>query len=334
MNNSLVSILMPVYNAAPYLDACLASIVAQSYPFWELIAVDDFSTDNSPEIIDEWEQKDSRIQLIKNTEKGIVPALQNAFECAKGKLITRMDSDDLMPQNKLELFVQAIGNSRSLLVTGKVNYFSNLGEVSEGYSRYEEWINKLVDNRSHWEFVYRECVIASPNWLVHREFFEKCISFGQLKYPEDYDLVFQWHKFGLTIKGIDEITHLWREHPARTSRNSDVYQQKSFFKLKTHYFIENELSGGDSVQLVGAGQKGKIVAEILIEHQIDFTWFDLNAGAYKGKVFGKSIVDVNGLEESRKTILTVWPKEEYLQKQITSFLNNKGLHSGENYWLF
>ncbi|NOQ74417.1 MAG: glycosyltransferase [Crocinitomix sp.] len=328
-----ISIIMPVYNAEIFLDDCIKSIVSQTFTDWELIIVNDYSTDASNALLIEWSKKDARIQLLQNTAKGIIPALQLAFEHSCGKFITRMDADDLMPIEKLELFAKQAQIHPNSIITGKVAYFSE-DKVSEGYLRYEMWLNKLIDQKKHWKAVYRECVIASPNWLVKRSCFEKDFSLSDLIYPEDYDMVLKWYEKGYDIAGIQEITHLWHEHPKRTSRNSENYQQKAFFKLKTERFIQLELEPSEKIQLIGAGIKGKLVAKELDKQEVDYDWFDFNADKKANDANSIVIQELAHVKTHLKTILTVWPETENLNKQVVQFLDQKGLVFGENCWLF
>jgi glycosyltransferase involved in cell wall biosynthesis len=323
---------MPVHNTADFIDECLDSIIAQTYTNWELIAVDDFSTDKSSAILNEWAAKEPRISVLKNSQKGIIPALELAFKNSKGNYISRMDADDKMPANKLELLMRAMPLDKKTIVTGMVQYFSD-SPVSEGYKRYETWLNSLVSAKNHWQNIYRECVIASPNWLVHRWCFEECFGFESLKYPEDYDMVFKWFDHGFSIVAVPEVTHYWREHAQRTSRTVEAYQQKAFFQLKTNAFIKHHPTC-NNFQLIGAGEKGKLVAAILIEHKIDFEWFDLNSTRFNTLILGKEIQDVDQIQPNIISILTVWPDDSKMQVAITEFIHQKGLEFGRNCWLF
>ncbi len=321
MSNPLISILMPARNSSKYVAETIHSIQGQTFTNWELIIVDDFSSDETFKICGELAQTDKRIKVLRNIDKGIVPALNMAFENSGGSYITRMDSDDLMPINKIAFFVKAITDSRKEVITAKVKYFSE-NEVSRGYQDYEKWLNERIDLRDHYKHVYRECVVASPNWMVHRSCFENDIKLAQLSYPEDYDMVLKWYKHSYSISVVDELTHLWREHPERTSRNSDHYQQKAFFHLKTERFLEIEKPR--KVQLVGSGVKSKLVATVLEENDIPFTQFS----------FDNKFMDIQELKAEIQTIQTAWPKNKLLQTEIEEFLNSKGLFFGENCWLF
>ena len=99
MQQSLISIITPFKNTAAYLEDCINSILKQSYTNWELLIVDDHSTDNSYKIVETFAANDSRIQLFKNKGFGIIDALQIAFKHSKGNFVTRMDSDDIMLPN-------------------------------------------------------------------------------------------------------------------------------------------------------------------------------------------------------------------------------------------
>lgn len=315
-----------------YLQECIDSIISQSHSDWELIAVNDFSTDNSFEMLSDYAKKDDRIKVFNNHRKGIVPALSLAFSKSSGEFITRMDADDRMTQKKLELLKSALDNDKSI-ATGKVKYFSDK-PISEGYLGYENWLNARIDNDDHWKFVYRECVIASPNWLVKRDCFEKDIDLNDLEYPEDYDMVLKWYGLGYDIVSCPELTHEWREHPDRTSRNNDAYQQPSFFQLKTKRFIEYEIFHGERIQVLGAGDKGKYVAQELLAQNIPFDWFDFKAEAYNNPIFGQKIQSLSDLKKGVKTILTVWPKNDSSRAGIRQFLSEYHLVFGKNCWLF
>ena len=95
---------MPVKNAGPWLEECLQSIQKQSFVNWELIAVNDGSKDNSIEILIDFSSRDVRIQVLENPGSGIVDALSQALSKSTGTFISRMDADDVMPAEKLQLF--------------------------------------------------------------------------------------------------------------------------------------------------------------------------------------------------------------------------------------
>jgi glycosyltransferase involved in cell wall biosynthesis len=90
----LISVLLPVYNAEPYVAAALQSILRQDYGRLELIAIDDGSTDRSLEILDRCRRDDSRVSIISRENRGLVASLNEGLAIARGELVARMDADD------------------------------------------------------------------------------------------------------------------------------------------------------------------------------------------------------------------------------------------------
>lgn len=101
--DSLVSIITPSYNSEKYISNTIESVITQTYQNWEMIIVDDCSTDSSCDIAEKYTQKDSRIKLIKlNKNSGPAKARNRAIKEAKGRYISFLDSDDIWYHRKLE----------------------------------------------------------------------------------------------------------------------------------------------------------------------------------------------------------------------------------------
>ena len=102
-NNELVSVIVPVYKVEPYLDRCVASILAQTYPNLEVILVDDGSPDNCPALCDAWAQRDARIRVIHKKNGGQSDARNVGLDAASGAYISFVDSDDYIEKNMYEV---------------------------------------------------------------------------------------------------------------------------------------------------------------------------------------------------------------------------------------
>ncbi len=326
-----VSIIMPVKNVAKYIEDCIHSILNQSFEDWELIVVNDWSTDNTLELIQNFIASDDRIQCCPNEGHGIIPALQLALSKTHGEFITRFDGDDIMPTDRLAVMVKAMeASSPKTIVTGKVKYFSD-HPISEGYQNYEHWLNERIDQNDHWDWVYRECVIASPNWMMRRKELIEIGGFNELNYPEDYDLVFRWYLNDFSVKGLNQVTLHWREHSERTSRNSTHYDQEHFFRLKMRHFAQNTNNESNLV-LWGTDTKGKLAATILDELEIEFTWMDLPKSNRAQELMGHHILDYRMIEktDNSKLLISVFPSE-YQKLQLERYLNDLRLQHGQDY---
>jgi glycosyltransferase involved in cell wall biosynthesis len=318
----MISIILPFRNAAPWIAETISSIRAQDFADWELICINDHSEDESAAIAHSI--ADERITLLENAGKGIMPALQTGLTHAQGEFITRMDADDIMPSGRLSLLYEQISQSPGkTIATGKVSYFSE-AEVSEGYRKYEAWLNERIDNHDHYDHIYRECVIASPNWITRKADLIEHKIFDALIYPEDYHMTFLWKEKGFAIKGIPEVTLHWREHPLRTSRNSDVYDQASFFALKLREFVRQDMKG--SLAILGAGTKGKLCASFLEEQCVEFQLYDLEPKRYDGANY--SVKSTEELQEDQ-ALIAVYPDD---RAPLERFLTAKGFTIGRNAW--
>jgi glycosyltransferase involved in cell wall biosynthesis len=329
-----ISILLPVYNAMPYLRECLDSIIQQTEQHWELIAVNDFSEDNSGEVLMEYAQKDPRVIAIKNKAKGIIPALQSAYSKSSGDLITRMDADDKMEPTKLQkLKVILLQNGTGYLATGNVKYISE-NQLGGGYLRYEKWLNELITANRNFEEIYRECVIPSPCWMVWREDLDNCGGFEPDTYPEDYDLCFRFYQQKLKTIGSDTVLHYWRDHEMRSSRNDPNYANQQYFSLKMPWFLELDRQEDRPLILWGAGKKGKLLAGMLVESKQIFRWVCNSPSKWGHQVLNVTFenIEVVKEEDNPQIIIAVGNPED--QEEIKQLLHQQNMKSGTDYFFF
>lgn len=276
---------MPVKNAGAFLKDCLDSVLNQRMTDWELLVVNDHSTDLSLTILQDYASTDARIQVFSNEGNGIIPALQLAYQKSSGEYITRMDADDLMPDNKLETLVEICSSQAGAVATAKVAYFSESG-VGKGYARYADWLNGLADDDNHWSHVYKECVIPSPCWMMRREDFDEIGAFSSEHYPEDYDLTFRMYAHAMQVNASPLVLHHWRDHGDRASRNDPHYSDNRFLELKLHYFSLLDLNPEKRLSLWGAGDKGKAIATWLLDKGIAFDWLTDNPKKIGVNIYG------------------------------------------------
>lgn len=331
----MISILLPVYNNEPHLEACLGSILSQTLNNWELLAVDDYSEDGSPGILQRYARKDARIRLLQNQgPKGIIPALRLALLHSRGRYISRMDADDLMPAGKLDTLRSLLpARGPGWVATGKVRYFSD-EELGDGYRRYQDWLNGLADSGRHFEEIYRECVLPSPAWMVLKDDLLRCGAFEPEVYPEDYSLCFRFYEHGLRIAASPELVHLWRDHPARASRNLPAYADHTFLALKLHYFLKVDYRAGRPLVLWGAGRKGKEAARRLLEEGVRFHWVCDTPGKAGKDIYGirlQSFEAVAGLNNPQVLVLVAAPGA---QAEIKGHLQVWNLHPGKDFFFF
>jgi len=334
MDQPLISILTPFKNTAQFLPECLDSIRNQSYANWELLIVNDHSTDNSVELVNTYAKDDKRIKVLNNEGHGIIEALRTAFKNSKGDYITRMDSDDLMHPEKLILMLkdlQTYGPNHVAL--GLVKYFSATG-ISDGYSRYEKWLNILSEKGSNYSEIYKECVIASPCWMIHKDDLLRCEAFEPNRYPEDYDLTFRFYKHNMKCIPSNNLLHYWRDYSHRTSRTHEHYAQNYFLDIKLHYFIELDYDHKRTLTVWGAGNKGKTIAKLLVEKEIPFHWICDNPKKIGKSIYGQKLKNFDHLETLKNPQSIVTVANEDAQTEIKQHFKNWQMIAMVDYFFF
>ena len=300
----MVSIIVHYKNHLPYFEDCLRSIVNQSYKKLQIILVNDHSTDDSEKLALKYSIEDSRIELVNNMGKGIVDALNTGSKIAKGKYITRMDADDIMSKNKIEILSSLLDEKKTKhIAVGNVKYFASRKPMGNGYLKYAKWLNELTSNKNNFKEIYKECTIPSCCWMMYRSDFENIKGFKKLNYPEDYDFLFRVYYNQIKLITTKEIIHLWRDHPMRTSRNSKDYLFENFIPLKVKYLIENELKIKEQLILWGTGKKGKLVAKELIDNHCSFTWISNNPKKIGHEIYHQQIQSTNLLKTEKKKLI-------------------------------
>ncbi|REE25641.1 glycosyl transferase family 2 [Winogradskyella pacifica] len=334
MSQPLVSIVVPFKNTEVFIVECIRSILNQTHTNWEVIFIDDHSDDNSYNIVDSYAQTDFRIKLYKNNGSGIIDALQTAYKQSSGTYITRMDSDDMMTPIRLETMVSNLEkHGRKHLAVGQVKYFRADG-LSDGFARYEQWLNSLTVEGENYSEIYKECVIPSPCWMLHRDDFDACDGFNSNIYPEDYELAFRFYKAGYTCIPCDKVLLHWRDYSTRTSRTHEHYAENSFLDLKVHYFLELNYDKTRPLVIWGAGHKGKTLAKILLKENIPFYWICDNPKKIGKHIYDQELYNFDYLAELKQPQSIVTVANSEAQKEIKSYFETKNTEPMIDYFFF
>lgn len=239
----LISVVVPIYNMEKYLRVCLDSIKKQSYSNFEVILVDDGSTDNSKEISYEYVNSDSRFRLIIKENEGVSSSRNVGIDNSKGKFISFIDPDDWVEENYLEFLYQKLVESDSdISICGRYNfneedqmfYYLIFGENSY----YEE----IFDKESFFRDYYIEkqgrnlCFTASWGKLIKRELLEG------LKFPLRRDLEdgFFTYKMYLKANKIIYSNQALYAYRLREGSLSRVFTEQSLLDIVE--FMEEKVS--------------------------------------------------------------------------------------------
>jgi glycosyltransferase involved in cell wall biosynthesis len=329
-----ISIIMPVHNTEKYVGETIRSILAQSYKNWELIAVNDGSTDGSLGVMESF--RDDRITVVNNPEPGLIRALRLGDSLSTGDLITRMDSDDKMPWDKLHVMQHEwMQHGMGTVVVGGAEYFMDEGNVGEGFTKYAAWLTRVAKENAFKENIYRESIIGSNCSLIHRNDFNSIGGYKPDVYPEDYDLCFRMYYGGLKIVGLDSIVHHWRDREDRISRNWDEYKDNRFLSLKTHYFNLCERDEKRPLVIWGAGRNGKDIVRLFQEKgETNMRWVCDNEKKIGKDIYGLRMRKFEDLKEFDNPQIIVGVAAPSDQVEIGRYLKSLGKVEGVDYWFF
>jgi len=221
MKNPKVSVIMPVYNTAKYLRESIGSILTQTFCDFELVIVDDASTDNSYEIIEDYAAKDKRIRPYKNTvNTGIAMTCNKAVGLSRGEYIARMDSDDIALRHRLEFqwnFIRA--NKHLSLIGGWARIIDEQGREMGRFKRPCGWkkINTIVR--------YTNPVIH-PTALFIKSHFQRIGSYRDIPSGvEDYDLILRMNCAGMRMDNIPVYVLCYRTRPTNITHSQGIAQR-------------------------------------------------------------------------------------------------------------
>jgi glycosyltransferase involved in cell wall biosynthesis len=309
-----ISVLLPCRNMAAWLPECIESIEAQSLPDYEVLAVDDRSTDETGALLRRWSARDDRVRVFEVApgsprrgengtpeegmlEDGLVRALDLAVSASRAPLLARMDGDDIAGTRRLELQRDFLAARPGLGACGTAVELFPRSEVGEGYGRYEAWLNGLSDPAELWRDLFVECPVAHPTLMIRRSVISGLGGYRDPGWPEDYDLILRLHAAGMRIGNLPEPLLRWRVRPDRHSLASDRYSAGAFRRCKVHFLDQAFLPVSRPLVVWGAGKVGKPLARELIRQGRPVTAFvDLDVRKIGQEIHGAPVLDPGGFK--------------------------------------
>lgn len=234
-NHDLVSIVIPVYNAASYLPYCLDSVLNQTYTNLQVILIDDGSSDNSPAICDEYAQGDSRIQVVHQNNLGISAAQNKGLDMSRGQYLAFVDNDDILDTRNIEILLCSLQNTGADMSKARWSQFSTsqiqsiahiaaagrrpinrIQIVDKPLKNYQTYFCKtlrlLMDIVSqHGEARY----FNEANWCrLYRSELWQGIRFPVGHYAQDVMVAGQLYERMTTVVDVDCVLYYWLQSPS------------------------------------------------------------------------------------------------------------------------
>ena len=223
----LVSIIMPAFNAGKYIKKSIDSVLLQSYTNWELIIINDGSTDNTIYIVEQY--NDSRIKILNQTNQGVAQARNTGIFNSKGYYIAFLDSDDVWLENKLEVQIKFMVNNPNFILSYTDYYsFVNNEKIINNKQLLPFKIEKIEDKLLVFNFIPTLTVMVISPILKKLKGFDINL-FG----PEDWELWIRISDLG-DFYFIDQKLAMYREHVGGISKNKFNQLLNEYKVLKLH----------------------------------------------------------------------------------------------------
>jgi len=280
MNTPLVTIISPTFNHEAYIADCIQSVLNQSYTNWEMIIVDDGSTDNTLGIARSYAEHDQRIRVYTQKNVGIFrlgETYNYAVSVSTGTYLAVLEGDDVWTESKLQVQVKAMESQpEAVLCWGRA--FSSTFDLSSDYQLYplEDKSRAVYENRplySASRHLILSCFIPALTVMVRRDALLKTGGFLQSHGLPLVDLP-TWQQLSLqgTFIYIPEVLGRWRIYPNQVTKTFAVQMVEGFYKLAIDFYKQ-----GKSLGIFTEDDYHLIVTHYMKMHVISYS----RSGRYK-----------------------------------------------------
>lgn len=299
----IISVIVPTYNAEPFLRQALDSCIAQTYPHLEVICVNDGSKDKSLEIIEEYVTKDNRFKLINQPNGGYGKAMNAGFDAATGKYMAILEPDDYLPPNAYKLMIEKAESYNLDIVKGCVERFRMNGTIRKVVERStisKAFLNRVVKPREE-VHVFNE-TMNTWTCLYRMEFLRQ----HNIRHNESPGAAYQdagMHKLSFSyaerLMCIKDIVYCYRTDNPNSSVAGASVNKQPYAHRKEYDFIVNRLKETPDVW--------EAVRDVTLAAKMrGFIWVYVSVPPYEKRAF------VDSFREEMRT----YPQRAF------SFLNN------------
>ena len=327
-----ISVLLPVRNGVEYLPEAIASIEAQTYSNYEVVAVDDGSSDDSWIVLQDWASRDERVRVFRQEPKGIVPALEFARSEATGAYLARMDADDIADPTRFDLQIQLMQSDSSLAICGcEIEYFP-AEKVRDGALRYQSWLNAPATPEEIEKEIFVECPLPHPAFFMRADAIEEVGGYQDLGWPEDYDLLLRVWRSGGRLGKVPAVLMQWREAPERLSRIDKRYSLDAFRRCKVHHLVSAFPSAVNGVLIWGAGRVGKGFSRELAQVGVPvIAYAEVSPRKIGQNIHGAPVLDADEALRLKDVLHLASVGQEGARQTLRNLLSGAGYSELENF---
>lgn len=331
MRAPAVSVLLPVRNEEEHLPAALASLFRQSSTDWELVAVDDGSTDGTAAILAEAARRDGRVRVLHRPAEGVVAALNAGLEACRAPLVARMDGDDVCHPQRFERQVAYMRSHPETAVLGSAVRHFPRPALQGGMRAYERWQNALLSDGEIRRDLFVESPFAHPSVIFRKDAVVDAGGYQDRGWAEDYDLWLRLATAGARLARLPETLLFWRDRPQRLTRTAPSCTADAFRLCKVHHLRRGYLRAAGEVTLWGAGMEGKAWRRALGEAGVRVgRWIEVDPRKIGQTIHGAPVEAVATLRPGGPPLLvTVGAKGA--REEIRAYAEKAGMSEGEDF---
>ena len=262
-----ISVLMPAYNAEAYLRVAVDSVLAQSFRDFELIVVDDASTDRTWEILGEYVKADARVKALRNAANvKIAVTLNRGIEAAVGRYIARMDADDWSYPDRLEKQFAFMESRPAVVLSGGTIEICDEKLTPTNKRRYPR-ADAEIRKR-----IFYFSPFCHPAIICRSDALRKAGGYNErLEVAQDYDLYFRIGRFG-EFANLDDCIHRLRTHAGSSSSRRGALQERNTLYIRLKAIVEYGYEMNRAARLYLALQ---YLSSLLIPSRMKFWLFNL-----------------------------------------------------------
>ncbi len=269
-DSPLISVILPVYNAEKYIEKAIFSVLEQTYINFELVIIDDGSTDDSKNIITRMANSDSRIKLISRPNKGLIVTLNESINMSKGDYIARMDADDISLPERFENQVAFLNEHPECVVVGTLSTL--IDSDGDEIGPFGEWVKHDEIDAAH--LSGHGGAIIHPSVMIRTEAL-RCVEGyrEEFKSAEDIDLWLRLAEVG-KVTNIDKRLILYRQHMDSIGHRNRIEQVTNTRKAILDAYKRRRLQPDETAQLFSSSSD---VSDSELDTMLKWGWWALGA---------------------------------------------------------
>jgi glycosyltransferase involved in cell wall biosynthesis len=243
-NSPLISVILPVYNAGRYVGQAIESILGQTLGDFELIVIDDGSTDSSSDVIKRYAAEDHRVVLVSRENRGLVATLNEGIDLARGQWIARMDADDIALPSRFERQMAHLLQTGADLCGGAARCFGDWKAV---------WRYPMSHEGCEVQLLF-DVPFAHPTVIGRKELFATLKYDPEFKTAQDYDLWQRAWAAGYRMINVPDVVLRYRVHGGQVSQQRDTRHDERVSTIRMRHWREvlRDVSDAELKEVIAA----------------------------------------------------------------------------------